>query len=96
MDAHDLRRALRLVAHELNGAPHDWQSISSREHLELALKAADKALVNAHGGDHLAEAAARLLQAIQRREYERQWFATHNALSPKVGGRLIARYGVSG
>lgn len=44
--------------------------------------AADKAQVNALGGDHLAEAAAHLLLALERRELER------------LGeGKVIARYG---
>jgi len=42
--------------------------MNSREHLELGLKAADKALVNALGDDHLATAAAHLLLALERRE----------------------------
>lgn len=68
MDARDLRRALRLVAHELNRAPSDWLTTPARDHLALALTAADKALAGAQGGDHLAEAAARLLFALERRE----------------------------
>jgi hypothetical protein len=59
---------LRVLAH----TPRRWHQMTAREHLERALKAADKALVNAHGGDHLAEAAAHLLLALERREHERQ------------------------
>jgi hypothetical protein len=40
--------------------PRRWREMTTREHLELALKAADKALVSANGGDHLAEAATSL------------------------------------
>jgi len=67
LDARDLRRGLRVLSHALNRVG-DWRRRSSREHLELGLKAADKALVNAHGGDHLAEAAAHLLLALEQRE----------------------------
>jgi len=46
--------------------------MSERQHLEVALKAGDRALVNAHGGDHLAEAAAHMLLALQCCERERE------------------------
>jgi hypothetical protein len=52
-------------------APTDWRRLDSREHLTLALTAADKALTGAHGGDHLAEACAHLLFALEVRERDR-------------------------
>lgn len=70
MDASDIRRALRLVAHEMNHAPSNWQRVSSREHLAFAVKAEDRALVGAAGGDHLTEAALALLFALELRERE--------------------------
>jgi hypothetical protein len=70
IDARDLRLALRCVAHVLDGVVggRDWRDLSVRDHLALALQAGDRALTNAHGGDHLAEAAARLLLALEGRE----------------------------
>ncbi len=40
----------------------------SRDHLAAALTAADKAATNAMGGDHLSEACAHLLFALELRE----------------------------
>jgi hypothetical protein len=47
--------------------PKDWRQMSPREHLALALEAADKAMTGTHSGDHRGRgcgaAAARWQQA---------------------------------
>jgi hypothetical protein len=74
MDASELRQALQLVARTLKRIrddPRDWRVMSERQHLELALASANKALVGAHGDDHLVTAAARLQFALETRERAR-------------------------
>jgi hypothetical protein len=70
-----LRAALKCVAHvlaEVADAPRDWRELSVRQHLQLALESIDKEIVGAAGGDHLSIAAARLLYALQCREFQRE------------------------
>jgi hypothetical protein len=96
IDGAILRAGLKVLAHALNriaAEPQSWQKMTERAHLELALKAGDRALVNALGGDHLAEAAAHMLLALQCREFEREHREAIRAPRPKLGSRLIARYG---
>jgi len=74
IDATDLRLALRAVAPVLDRIaddPRDWRQMTPRDHLALGVECADKELTGALGGDHLAEAAARLLMALQRREHDK-------------------------
>ena len=37
--------------------------------MELGAQAVERALANGHGGDHLVEAAARLLLGLERRQH---------------------------
>jgi hypothetical protein len=80
MDANELRRALKSVAHALEagefthrpGGEEHWLQLTSRQHAAHAIKHLDQFLVGAEGGeDHLVNCAARLLFAIELRERER-------------------------
>ncbi len=84
MDGRDVRSALRLTAHALNSIA-GWRQLTPRQHMEIALEEIDKEMVGALGSDHLADAAARLLLALELRERERQ----PAEASPKLHGKLI-------
>lgn len=74
IEAKDLRLALKALAPVLDriaSDPKDWRAMVPREHLARGVEAADKELTGAMGDDWLAVAAARLLLALQCREFQR-------------------------
>jgi hypothetical protein len=77
VDAGELRKALRKVAHILEvgdanhpvSAPNFWQKLPVREHLRRAMVHLERSLLDVRGrDDDLAHAATRLLLALELRE----------------------------
>ncbi len=74
MEATELRRALRVLAHVFEqgeftheaGSPNHWLRLSVRAHAARAMEHLDRHLVGAGSGDeHLSHAAARLVLALE-------------------------------
>jgi hypothetical protein len=81
MQAHEMRLALKAVAHVLGlgershppDAPNHWQRLSVRDHVARAMVHLDRVLVNAAGDtDDLAHALTRLMLAVELRERQRE------------------------
>jgi hypothetical protein len=74
MEATDLRRALKVVAHilEVGERSHpagSWRQDPPREHQRRAAAHLERALLNVwHGEDELGNALVRLLMAVELRE----------------------------
>jgi len=80
VEAIEVRHALAVIARVLNEserthppeAANNWLRLSVRDHIGRAINHATKALMGvADDGDDLANAACRLLLALERRERER-------------------------
>lgn len=89
VDACDLRAGLKVVAHALNeiaGDPANWRQLAEASTL---LPSGRRRWIGRWSVDYLAEAPARLLLALERREHGR-------AMSDQPDqrrGPVIARYG---